>query len=261
MDLICQKESISELYRFAESDKHSVLIEGTPGSGKTYLAKLYSKILDIPDFQIVSPNVSELRSTVETCMMLNNKIVIGIENLDLGVAAASYAILKFLEEPTSNVYIVVTCRNIKKIPETIISRSACISTCPPIDKDIDLYCKTKYPKVYDEVHHRLSLYKCLRTFVDIDTICSLSEDKLDYILTLKDLNFDNDPVSNLVWSLGHFPDNSECPLEIVIKYIIDNSTSTTVKQSGIECIRSISQGRIAKHTALTKFVFDVKYIE
>ena len=140
MNLINQQRVIPELTRFAENKRHNLLISGIEWCGKTYLAKLYAKKLNIDDFQIVESKISSVKDAIENCIHINTPIVLCIENLDLGVNAVSYAILKFLEEPSDNVYIVVTCRNIKRIPDTILSRCVTIALSPMVESDLVVYC-------------------------------------------------------------------------------------------------------------------------
>ena len=95
MILKCQSSALDELQNLADSDRHSVLIEGVAGSGKTYLAKQYAKFLSINDFVTVNATVNDIRKSIDTSYNLESKIVICIENLDTGVAGASHTLLKF----------------------------------------------------------------------------------------------------------------------------------------------------------------------
>ena len=115
MELISQRAALEDLHRLADANKHSILIEGSEGCGKSYIAKQYATMLDIVDFQVVEPKVQCIKEAINSCYVIDNPIVLYIENLDTGVLAASYALLKFLEEPSSHVYIVITCRNLQNI--------------------------------------------------------------------------------------------------------------------------------------------------
>ena len=42
---------------------------------------------------------------------------------------------------------------------------------------------------------------------------------------------------------------------------IHSSNSPHIMKSGIDALRDITNGRVASHTALTKFLFDYKYTE
>lgn len=261
MNFLCQSECITQLKNLAQTDRHSLLIAGPAGCGKSYLANQFAKTLGIDDFQLIMPKVLDIRQAIDQCTVLNNRVVICIENLDMGVAGAAFTLLKFLEEPMSHVYIVVTCRNLSRVPDTIISRSSVMTLSNPRFEDLDEYCKGVHTLEYPRVKQS-SVWNCCRTFNDIDTICKMTKEQLDYFDNkLPNMLKFTDSVSNIVWSLGHYPDNSETPVELVIQYILNHTLIHHIKMSGIECLKDIASGRIAKHTVLTKFAFECKYIE
>lgn len=252
-----QRNAINQLQLLAKSNRHSVLIEGCEGSGKTHLAKYYANLLNIYDFTLVSPNVQQLRDAIDSCYNLSTKTVICVENLDLGVAAASYTILKFLEEPAENVYIVVTCRNRYRIPETIISRSTVVTIDPPTLNSIIEYSKNKYPELYIVTH---PLQRCMKTFSDVDILSKMTADQVDYFKTFGLLDF-SESVSNMSWKLSHYPDNSECPVKFSIRYIMNLTHNVHVHRCGVRCLDDLETGRIASHAIISKFCMDLKYTE
>lgn len=256
----CQKEAFDQLLLLKDSKRQSLLIEGPEGCGKTSLARQYSQLVEVPDFQVIQPKVDEVRQAVETCLSLNQSVVLCIENLDTGVPAASYALLKFLEEPLPNVYIVVTCRNIKYVPDTIISRATVVTVSPPIDSDIAQYATCKDPVNYNRVKDTTA-WKCVRTFNDADKVLSMKSQELSYFDSLSELCNTSDSVSNIIWKLGHYDDNTETPLELVIRCVMNFANTSFVQHCGIECIRDLSQRRIAPHAILAKFAFNIKYCE
>lgn len=260
MTFVCQKEALNQLEELSRNDRHSVLIEGVPGCGKTYLAKQYAKMLNISDFQVIDSTVNSIRESIEACYTLSTPVVLCIENLDSGVAAASYALLKFLEEPASNVYIVVTCSSMYRVPDTIVSRSVCVVTSPPVESDIEQYAS----HINFERFHFLEgtkLWKCIRAFKHADIVLNMSNEQLEYFNKLDSVMKFEDTVSNLIWKLGHYEDNTETPLEIVISYIVKWCNSSHIRQSGIQCIKELSSKRIASHAVLAKFAFECKYKE
>lgn len=260
MDLKFQSEAIEELNQLANSDRHSLLIEGPAGCGKTYLAKQYGKYVGFNDFVLVQPTVQSIRDALDASFNLSNPVLFCIENLDMGVAAASFTLLKFLEEPTSNVYIVVTCRNRFKLPDTIISRSTCVSVSAPIPSCIDDYAEIK-----DAVKFRslstLSVWKGVRNLSDVDYVYRLTTDQVYYFEELKNaLNF-KDPISNIMWKLGHYSDNTATDILFVLNYLMGVNNNKRVHRYLIECIRDITLSRIASHAVLAKFLLECKYGE
>lgn len=261
IDFICQKEAIKQLEDYCKCNAHSILIEGAQGSGKSYLAQMYAKnMLNIEDFYLVSPTVQNIRAIIEDCYKLSNPIVIIIENLDLGVKAASYTLLKFLEEPVSHAYVVVTCRNIKNIPDTIVSRSLTVTTSPPIDVDIDKFASEYNSLRFNQIHNK-DIWACVHTFKDAQIVLDMSDSQISYFDSIRSILTFKDSISNMMWKLGHYEDNSETPIEIVIEYIMFISNDRHIKKAGIDCMRDISNGRIAQHAAIAKFLFEAKYCE
>lgn len=260
MDLNFQKSAIEELTQLANSDRHSVLIEGVTGCGKSYLARLYAKLLNIKDISFVQPNVQSIREALEMSHDLTYPVVFCIENLDLGVVAASYTLLKFLEEPTSNVYIVVTCRNRFQVPDTIISRSTCVTVAIPTLQDVNDYAEIIDIAKYKSLKS-LPAWKGVRALTDVDYIFRLKPEQLDYFRELKSLFNFKDTVSGLSWKLGHFPDNSETNLVFVLNYLMSTVKLIRIKRLIINCIQELSVSRMAQHIVLAKFLLDCKYGE
>lgn len=260
MDFICQKQSLEELKLLADSRRHSVLIEGAEGSGKSYLAMRYADMLSIPDFQIIQPKVDDIKSAIDACLQISTDVVLCIENLDVGVSAASYALLKFLEEPLPNVYIVVTCRNIKHVPDTIISRSTVVVVSPPTDKDISSYASNKNSLRFKELSNT-DLWRCVRTFKDADIVLHMTNEQIAYFQNLSEIREFKDTISNLVWRISHYPDNTDAPVELVIRYLMQLVHTSHIQKVGVDCLNDLSTRRIATHAILSKFMFEAKYCE
>ena len=260
MNLICQASALEELQNLADSGRHSVLVEGVAGCGKTYVAKQYSKMLGISDFIGVSPTVNDIRKSIDTCYEIESRIVICIENLDSGVAAASYTLLKFLEEPRENIYIVVTCCNIHKVPDTILSRSSIVTLSVPTEDDLMKF-SSSYPEERRKlISDREGVWKAARNFTDVDYCMNItSTSYYDHLEDLVNIVSSRKPVSDIVWSLSHFPDDREIPTEFAIKYIVSNTKDKRIKKYGIQCIKDLDSSRLASHAVLSKFVFDCKY--
>ena len=260
MNFICQKNALKELDMLRLTDRHSVLVEGPSGCGKTYLAMQYAKMLNISDFQVIAPKVDAIKSAIDNCLEFNESVVLCIENLDTGVPGASYALLKFLEEPLPNTYIVVTCRNLKRVPDTIVSRSAVVVTSPPVDSDLTTFAMNSKQEQFSKIKMS-KLWKCVSTFQDVDTVLSMNSAQLTYFSNLSVLATFRDTVSNIVWNLGHYPDNSETPVELVIRYIMKCVNTPYMYKIGIECLNDLALKRVATHAVLAKFAFQAKYCE
>lgn len=254
-----QKSIIDELMLFKDANKQTVLIEGPSGSGKTWLANYYKSLLGIADFQIIEPKIQTLKEIIDQCYIDGSPIVLCIENLDLGVLGASYTLLKFIEEPLPNIYIVITCRNLTKIPDTIISRSATLHLNSPTSDDIVDYAKSKSLSKYEYLNDS-NLWKCIDNFNDVDIIFNMNQDKLDYFNNLnKSIDLKSN-VSNIVWNIQKYPDNTDTDTTLVIKYILNMFDNPYVWKIGFNCLSELDNSRISKNAIITNFVFDLKYM-
>lgn len=260
MNFVSQKAPTLQLMDLSNSRHHSILIEGPQGCGKTYLAKQYANMLNVSDFEVVKCSVDTIRDAIDETCKIKNDVVICLENLDDGVLYASYTILKFLEEPLPNVYIVVTCRNLRKVPDTIISRSAVVSCGPPIDKDIEEFALNRNTQKFQSLSDS-SIWRSVRSFKDAEYVLSMNDDQIKYFGQLDKMLSFSDTVSNIIWKLGHYEDNTEIPVGLVMQYIISRTNSKTVKRAAIRCMSDISLGRLAQHACLARFVFEAKYVE
>ena len=256
MKFTCQQSCLNSLQQLCDSSRHSLLISGPSGSGKTYLAGQYSDMLGIRDFQLVNPTVQVIRDTLDLCLQFDSPIVLCIENLDLGVKAAAYTLLKNLEEPQENLYIIVTCRNIRQVPSTITSRCVCLEVNPPSDTDISQYASIK-----DNTKFQHRIWRSVKSFLDVDTLFNLSLEEQDYLFQYPDILKARDSISSLQWKMSHFQDNSELPLTLALRYLLDSfpETNAYIRRNCIECLNDISTGRIASHAALAKFILEYKY--
>lgn len=260
MNFLCQRESIESLEHLSSSNRHSLLIEGVPGCGKSYLASQYAHMINIPDIQFISPSVQAVKDAVDICMRLTSPMVLVIENLDTGMLSASYALLKFLEEPNDNAYIIVTCRNINYVPDTIISRCACIKVSPPVPSDIVDYAKLRCHQTSNTTILNSALLRSVKSFSDIDKLINLSTKQLLYIEQLANIDY-NDSISNIVWKLGHTDDNSEIPILIVLQHIAASTKSSIIKNAAIICIKDLNTSRLGTHSVLSRFVLECKYCQ
>lgn len=255
-----QTEALEELNKLAKSHRQSIIIEGPVGSGKSWLSKEFANIVGVSDYMTVAPKVAELREALDSSSALGTEVVLSIENLDLGVAAASYTLLKSLEEPAPNVYIIITCRNMQLLPDTIMSRSAIITVGPPTNNDIDLYGEQKDRLKFNNVKERL-VWQCVRSFTDADSVLNMANDEIDYYESLSELCLFRDNVSSMTWTLGHYPSGKESNLELAIRSIMELMKKPFITKIGIDCIRDLNSGRIAQHAVIAKFLFNAKYCE
>lgn len=257
MQLLNQKIPLETLQKYADAKKQALILSGASGVGKTYLAKEYSKMLDIIDFNVIDPKVEDIRQMMSETNQLESPIVICIENLDLGVPAASFTLLKFLEEPKDNVYIIITCRNTNRIPDTIISRAPILSIPNTTEADIESYAATLDSAKVEQVKADKTLWRCIKSFQDLDTLIALPPKNLEYFKSLLDISGKRS-VSAISWKMQKFPDGTQVPLEIAIRYMMySNSAWTTYCLSALN---DLALGRIGGNAVLSKLIFELKYL-
>lgn len=258
MEFICQKRAISNLQNLALSDSHSVLISGPASCGKTYLANQYQQMIQAESFIKAEPNVSNFREILEAVSTIDTKVLVCIENLDIGNPAAAQVLLKSLEEPSPNVYFVITCRNIKRVPATIISRSVCVYTDPPTNMDI-----VNYGILQDST--KMSTFKsqriwmCVKSFEDVDVVFRMSLENQSYFEQIPSFLNKSKSISDMQWSLSHYADNSPLPVTLAIRYIMYSTNDVYLKNICLDCLNSLCVGRIGTSAILAKFILEFKY--
>ena len=257
MDFVNQQEAIVTLNSFAEAKRQAVLISGPEGCGKTYLAKHYSKLLHISDFHYIEAKVASIREAADMCSVMDTPIVLCIENLDTGVDGAAYALLKFLEEPKQNVYIIVTCRNIRQVPDTILSRCTTLTVPPMLSADIKQYVITHDATLSAKLNAVPELWPCLRSIADATTLSKVSAENIGYFRAILSKMSAKDSVSSIIWKLQRFPDNTYTPIHIVIRYLMN--TNALWRKPCIDCLDRLSFGRLGTHAVIARLVFDLKY--
>lgn len=257
MQMKNQQIPLETLQKYADAKKQALILSGSSGVGKTYLAKEYSKLLAISDFSIVEPKVDDIRQMITETSQLESPMVVCVENLDLGVPAASFTLLKFLEEPRANVYIVITCRNLNRVPDTIISRAPAVSIPNITEADIESYAATLDSAKVESVKTDKTLWRCIKNFPDLDTLTAMPPQNLAYFKNLLDINA-KQSVSAITWKMQKFPDGSQVPLEIAVRYMMySNSNWTTYC---LVALNDLALGRIGGSAILSKLIFDLKYI-
>jgi len=253
MELQCQQQALTELRNCAELKHQSILIVGPEGVGKSYLAKQFANFLGVNDFHFVKSSTNDLRDAIDESGRLDMPIVVCIENLDSGVFAASSVILKFLEEPVPNVYVVVTARNLHGIPDTIVSRSRLVQVNNPTMVDLKQFesIKREYPSDVD----MSDFWMCVRSFSDVELIISLTADQIHHIRSTYSNILKSKCVSDGVWSLQKYPDRSDTPIEFVLRYIMRHNTN--ISREVVDCLSQLSKSRVAAYIVLTLFIFRI----
>ncbi len=250
---------IAFLKSYAGSDTHSILIDGNKGTGKTYLGKVYAQLLNIPDVEIILPNVQNLRESIDNCLKTENRIVLIIENLDSGTISSSNTILKFLEEPNENIYIVITVQNINKIPETILSRAVSIHLPDPQKEDLQKYAENKSAR-YNEIKNR-KVWTAAKSLTDINTILDMTEPQLLLFDNIENILNSNENTNTIAWKLTHYDDNTDAPVKLILQYLMksDAGTNKRFAKKINDCYTELDNKGIAKNIIISDLVLAYRY--
>lgn len=260
MSFKSQTESLENLKLLAAHQQHGVVLSGISGCGKTYLAKQYADMLKIQNFYVANPVMSELKSIIDLCRGSKDSLVLCIENLDTGVMQVSYPLLKLIEDCPSYIYVVVTCNNVYRIPNTILSRCALVTVSPPSKSDIEQYAINKNLKLFENLKDK-PIWKCVKGFKDIDTLFNFTDDQLNYFDNLDSTLKFNSTISNLTWKLQHYEDNTETPIILVLRYILSLADNQHLRASCISCLDDLESKMLSQNAIITKFVMENKYCE
>src|SRR5690606_15857339 len=120
MHLVGQ-EVISNMLSEAETFPQFMIFEGPKGQGKKFLA--LSLRNRFPMYVIPELKVDNVREMIEDSLTLSEKKVYLIPDADDMTVQAQNALLKFCEEPSPNVIILMTVQHIDNVLSTIKSRA------------------------------------------------------------------------------------------------------------------------------------------
>lgn len=259
MELKFQQHAIEELKLAATFNKQSIIISGDKGTGKTYLAKLYAGFIKCENFITLNSSINDIREAMSEVYDTKDKVVVCFENLDKAMLSSSYALLKFLEEPKSNVYVIITSRKLHYLPDTIISRSNVISIAHPTKIDIDEYAKsidnTKYHLLCNQ-----PIWKGATSLSYVKKIFDMTIEEIEYYETSHSILKSNKCISTLSWDISHFKhNNQQCDIQFLINYIINTTFDARIKRHAISFMNDLEYLKIAQHALLIKFLFDCKY--
>lgn len=141
-DVIGQDHVIDVLKSSIEAEKvaHAYLFSGGRGIGKTSIARIFSRALDIAENDIYEidaasnrgiDDIREIRDGVSVLPFESKYKVYIIDEVHMLTKEAFNALLKTLEEPPSHVIFILATTETEKIPETVVSRCQVFSFKKP----------------------------------------------------------------------------------------------------------------------------------
>ena len=254
-----QESAIKELQAYANSRSQAIIISGSRGCGKTWLAKKYAEMLRIGSFSSVDVSVKSIREVIQELSTSGTESVVCIENLDCGVADAANSLLKFVEEPPNGVFIVITCRDSAKVPDTIHSRCHRVFV-PRMDRyDIEQYAKQQGEVRLRSIKDIRYMWDAVESTRDIDYLYSIGMDKITELGSLPQYITSNATVSNISWKLQRFSDGSKINVSFLIRMIMHYAQSNDLRLLCIRCLEDLDSSAMPEHIILIKFIVDLKY--
>lgn len=254
----CEKDLQEFLVSNIEKGRHTFIVGGLAGCGKTHTVKQVAKDLGFT-FISVDSNVADVKEVVHSDISDDTmNYLICIENVDTGVSGVQQSLLKSIEEYAPNLYWVITCRNIKYVQETILSRGTAYSMSVPTKTDIDNFAQTKGETTLNAVQST-AMWKAVRSFADVNFVTFLynqDKSKFDYFNNLVNVNY-QDTVSNLSYKIQHYPDKSKIPLDFLFKFLIANAPNSTIQYVAIQHLKDLE--RLNSYVVVNHFLFTVKY--
>lgn len=132
-DVIGQDHIVSVLEGSLKQKKiaHAYLFSGSRGTGKTSIARIFAKALDVSDNDIYEidaasnrgiDDIREIRDGVSVLPLESIYKVYIIDEVHMLTKEAFNALLKTLEEPPSHAIFLLATTETDKIPETVLSR-------------------------------------------------------------------------------------------------------------------------------------------
>ncbi len=132
-DVIGQESIVSVLESSIKMNKiaHAYLFSGTRGTGKTTIARIFARSLEVSDNDVYEidaasnrgiDDIREIRDGVSVLPFESKYKVYIIDEVHMLTKEAFNALLKTLEEPPQHVIFILATTETDKIPETVLSR-------------------------------------------------------------------------------------------------------------------------------------------
>lgn len=208
--MIGQKKILERLNELAETGNFPkfILFQGGRGWGKKQLAKEVAKILNT-DLVMFDNKVDDLRECIKLAYEQTSPILYVLTGGDTMSVAAKNSILKLIEEPPKNAYIIMLVKNEETIISTIKSRAYFLRMDSYSQEELKQYLATKdHSFTEDEINKVLQVCCCPG---DIEILLLPESKELLELVDKLIENIDKVTLSNLLKLSKKFKlnDNSE----------------------------------------------------
>ena len=148
--LILNSKSRQQIENYLAQPTHALLLTGKNGIGLDSTAKAIAKQLADNQVIIIQPrlhdkqktlsiNINDIHALIDlTRSRRKDKLAIVIENIESMTNDAPQAFLKLLEEPTVNIFYILSSHSVARLPQTILSRVQNIELLPVPESDLDV---------------------------------------------------------------------------------------------------------------------------
>lgn len=148
--LILNYKSRQQIENYLAQPTHALLLTGKNGIGLDSTAKAIAKQLADNQVIIIQPRLHDKQKTLSinindiyalidlTRSRRKDKLAIVIENIESMTNDAPQAFLKLLEEPTVNIFYILSSHSVARLPQTILSRVQNIELLPVPESDLDV---------------------------------------------------------------------------------------------------------------------------
>lgn len=134
--LFLQHHTKANLNALVQRPSHATLLYGEVGTGLASIARWFANEIDAKHISFIEPDekgtisIDSVRDLYQSTRSKQEKRAIIIDDADALTHAAQNALLKLLEEPTPNIYFILTTHNKSKLLPTIISRTQLLRVLP-----------------------------------------------------------------------------------------------------------------------------------
>ncbi len=169
-DVVLNSATRAQLESYMARPTHALLLSGLPGVGLGTIANSLAKQIAGPEIITIQPTVHSKNKSaaptinIEDIRSINsfigrrrtNKLVIVLDDIDAMTNDAPEAFLKLLEEPSREVYYLLTTHDLNRVKDTILSRAQVITVLPASQDDCQVLFEQSPLRLTDDKRKKIS---------------------------------------------------------------------------------------------------------